>query len=421
MRALASTRGYTVRWISAALTAVAVVLAGVLPAQGATYVYVTSLPDNQVFQFGVGDGGALSPLSPPAVAVNDISSGAAVSPNGRWVYVTTFAGVAQFDLGQGGLLTPMTPAAVPILGGAVSVVASPDRRSVYVLSTQGAIFQFTVGADGALSPKNPPSVYLSLPPPFPASGLAVSPDGRSVYAVNAGTAANNNNLVYQFDVGTNGTLSPKNPPTVAAGEQPAEVAVSPDGQTVYVTNSASDTVSQFGVGGNGTLSPRRTVGAGDGPVGLAISPDGGSLYVTNFGDIDAGGGSVSQYDVAPDGALSPKQPFTVAAGRNPAGVGVSPDGGSVYVTDHGPQSGGGALYQFDVQQDGTLTPKSPASLSAGNNPSGLAVSPAFATALAPMSSSAPQGMTSSAGWAARTRSGAWEAMTRYTATAAGGG
>jgi Ca2+-binding RTX toxin-like protein len=39
------------------------------------------------------------------------------------------------------------------------------------------------------------------------------------------------------------------------------------------------------------------------------------------------------------------------------------------------------VYQFDVQQDGTLTPKSLASLSAGNNPSGLAVSPAFATAL----------------------------------------
>ncbi len=209
MRSRASTtRGRTARWISAALTVVAVVLAGVAAAQAATYVYVTSSADNQVLQFGVGSAGVLSPLTPPAVTVNNLSSGVAVSPNGRWVYVTTFAGVAQFDLGQGGVLTPMTPAAVAATG-AVSVVASPDRRSVYVLSVQGAIFQFTVGADGSLSPKNPASVFLSIPPPFEAAGLAISPDGRSVYAVNAGTAANQSNLVYQFDVGRTGLCHPR--------------------------------------------------------------------------------------------------------------------------------------------------------------------------------------------------------------------
>jgi DNA-binding beta-propeller fold protein YncE len=381
MRARASnTRASKARWVSAALTAVAVVLAGAVSAHAATYVYVTSARDNQVSQFGVGSGGMLSPLTPPGATVSRPTSGVAVSPNGRWVYVTTGAGLAQFDLAQGGLLTPMTPAAVPVLG-AVSVVASPDRHSVYVLSEQGAISQFSVGADGTLSPKSPASVLLSPPLPAALSALAVSPDGRSVYAVNSGTAANNSNLIYQFDVGTNGTLSPKSPATVTAGERPSGVAVSPDGHTVYVTNSASDTVSEFGVSATGALTLEGAVGTGDAPAGLAISPDGGSLYVTNFGDLVAGGGSVSQYDVAPDGTLSPKQPFSVPAGRNPEGVGVSPDGSSVYVTDHGPVSGGGALYQFDVQEDGTLTPKSPASLSAGNNPAGLAVSPAFARAV----------------------------------------
>lgn len=114
MRArLSTTRGWAPRWLSAALTAVAIVLAGVVPAQAATYVYVSNTIDDQVFQFGVGSGGMLSPLTPPVVAVNNTSSGVTVSPNGRWVYVTTFAGVAQFDLGQGGLLAPMTPPAVP--------------------------------------------------------------------------------------------------------------------------------------------------------------------------------------------------------------------------------------------------------------------------------------------------------------------
>ena len=61
---------------------------------------------------------------------------------------------------------------------------------------------------------------------------------------------------------------------------------------------------------------------------MAVSPDGGSVYVTNVGD-----DSVSQYDVGAGGALSPKSPATVAAGDGPYGVAVSPDGGSVYVAN----------------------------------------------------------------------------------------
>jgi DNA-binding beta-propeller fold protein YncE len=53
-----------------------------------------------------------------------------------------------------------------------------------------------------------------------------------------------------------------------------------------------------------------------------------SVYVTNYG-----GGSVSQYDVGPGGALSPKSPATVPAGRFPERLAVSPDGGSVYVAN----------------------------------------------------------------------------------------
>src|SRR5262245_41764797 len=144
MRTLGSTaKGLGRHWISACVAAAAVVLATAMPVQAATFVYVTSATDDDVVQYGVDSGGALSPLNPPAVAVDDASPGIVVSPNGRWVYVTTFASVAQFGLQQGGLLAPLTPPTVPA-SGAVSVAASPDRRSLYVLSVQGIIFQFNV-------------------------------------------------------------------------------------------------------------------------------------------------------------------------------------------------------------------------------------------------------------------------------------
>jgi len=56
----------------------------------------------------------------------------------------------------------------------------------------------------------------------------VTPDGGSVYVANTGDffdPANDN--VSQYDVGAGGALSPKSPPTVATGDRPFGVAVSP--------------------------------------------------------------------------------------------------------------------------------------------------------------------------------------------------
>ena len=48
---------------------------------------------------------------------------------------------------------------------------------------------------------------------------------------------------------------------------------------------------------------------------MAVSPDGESLYVTNF----FGGSGVSQFDVGAGGVLTPKSPATVTAGNGPPG------------------------------------------------------------------------------------------------------
>ena len=59
------------------------------------------------------------------------------------------------------------------------------------------------------------------------------------------------------------------PATVAAGLNPEGVAVSPDGESVYVANVSSDNVSQYDVGAGGALSPKNpaTVAAGTCPTG----------------------------------------------------------------------------------------------------------------------------------------------------------
>ncbi len=204
----------------------------------------------------------------------------------------------------------------------IGVAVSPDGRSLYVADDSGVgrVYQFDVDAGGGLSPKSPPSVAARNSP----IGVAVTPDGQSLYAVNNNYTGvpGSRGIVSQYDVGARGALTPKSPPTVAAGGQSEYLAVSPDGGSAYVANPATDNVSQYDINPvSGALSPKipPTVAAGDGPVGLAVSPDGQSVYVTNVSS-----DTVSQYNVGAGGALSPKTPRTVAAGQFPVGVAVSP-------------------------------------------------------------------------------------------------
>jgi YVTN family beta-propeller protein len=67
------------------------------------------------------------------------------------------------------------------------------------------------------------------------------------------------------------------------------MAVSPDGRRVYAVNSAGDSVSVIDAATNRVIA---TIGTGSSPFGIALSPD-GSRAVTNHG-----GHSVSVIDTA---------------------------------------------------------------------------------------------------------------------------
>jgi len=145
--------------------------------------------------------------------------------------------------------------------------------------------------------------------------------------------------------------------TAIAGMAVALLAVVTPAQAApfaYVTNPATDSVSQFNVGAGGLLAPLSpaTVATGGEPHRAAVSPNGRSLYVTNSSS-DSLSGFVSQYDVGPGGALSPKTPAAVAVGPFPFGVAVSPDGRSAYVASWVPPS----VSQYDVGRAGRSLPR----------------------------------------------------------------
>ena len=232
--------------------------------------------------------------------------------------------------------------------------ASAATPSAYVYATTGSqsVRQYLADDGGFLSAMTPPTVGAGLS----SAGAAASPDRRSLYVVNQSS-----DTVSQYDIQGDGTLKAKTPDFVATGSSPLGMAVAPDGQHVYVVNQGESTVSTYDVDGAGALTFASKVDTEADPVQIALTPDGSSAYVTNYT-----AGSVSQFDVTAAGALKPKVTAAVPAGSQAAGIAVSLDGASVYVTD---QTVPGRIAQFSVDPEtGDLAPMAQPTVAAGSEP-----------------------------------------------------
>ena len=166
-------------------------------------------------------------------------------------------------------------------------------------------------------------------------------------------------------------------PAIAAQANAHGIVVSRDEKNVYVTNYGSGTVSQYSrsteTGKLAALSPA-TVSAGGNPHDLAISPDGKSVYVAN----NLNPGTVSQFARAETGKLTALSPATVATGSSYAEcVVVSPKGDSVYATNKPPSPGSGVVSEYSRNTETgalvalSLTP----TIAAGTKTEGIATSP----------------------------------------------
>lgn len=228
-------------------------------------------------------------------------------------------------------------------GGAAAAHAAPYA---YATTDEGPILQYDISTGGltALSPATVAGgsvTPIGLIPNRP----AVSPDGGSLYAAMPG-----DDDVLQYDIGSDGQLTPKSAAGVAAGSEPTAVAVSPDGATAYVANYGDGTISEYHVGAGGVLTPLATIAAGTNPVEVVVAPDGSHAYALNSND-----GTISKYDVGAGGVLVARGTATAAPlGIKLGGLAISADGRSAYVTF----ASGGPLLQYDVDTDGSFTTKS---------------------------------------------------------------
>jgi DNA-binding beta-propeller fold protein YncE len=312
----------------------------------------------------------------------------ALSPNGAHAYVTSesldavvafqrdansghLQPIAQYDAGQSGFESAL-------LDAPLDVVVSPDGAHVYVASSlDDAIAVFARNdADGTLTLiQNQEDGVLGDPDSTgPNSGLAgvrrllISADGGHLYAAGAGADAV---AVFERDPadGTLVFLEAEVNGADDAGDaggavdrmrQPSGLALSPDGDQLYVASRGGDAIQVFDRApssdpDHGRLSFRTAYVDGlagvsglDGPYALSVSGDGNGVYVS----IEDGDG-LWLLDRAADGSLSQRTSWrhdaaTLPGLRGAQGLTVSPDGLEVFVAGFGDDS----LTIFERMQPG---------------------------------------------------------------------
>lgn len=155
------------------------------------------------------------------------------------------------------------------------LAVSPEGRSLYVATLSARLAQFDIGPrDGRLKPKNEPTVPTGLGG-VGASGVAVTPDGRYVYTPNSGAGT-----VSQFRVDdVTGALIALKPAVVRVGERPEGVAMAPNGRSLYSTLAGADAIRWLSIGRDGRLGGmnRDPIASSPGPHGLLVNPDQGPV------------------------------------------------------------------------------------------------------------------------------------------------
>jgi 6-phosphogluconolactonase (cycloisomerase 2 family) len=158
-------------------------------------------------------------------------------------------------------MTPASAATSGTNGNAYHMTVHPSGAYLYVTGYfDNVVFQYAIGANGALSPLSPASVATDIYP----GGIAVDPSGKFAYVVNANVAA----AISLYTVGADGVLTPMTPATMAATTYFANVTIDFSGKYLYATSGyPGSSVSQYTIGANGTLTPmaQPTVGSGSGP------------------------------------------------------------------------------------------------------------------------------------------------------------
>ncbi len=223
------------------------------------------------------------------------------------------------------------------LGSQGALALSGDRHWLFVVNAgSNSVSSFRVQADGLVLADTALSGGTT-----PVS-LAVR--GRLLYVLNQGGTGN----ISGFWVDAHGKLTqipestrPLSSPTAGA----AEIAFSPDGEMLVVSEKGTQTLDTYQVQGHGLVTgPTTHASNGAVPFGFTFTGR-DELLVT-----EAGSNAVSSYDLDAE-SLATVSPSLNSQGAAPCWIAATPDGRYAYATN----AHVGSIAGFSVGREGALT------------------------------------------------------------------
>lgn len=227
-------------------------LHGIAMRHSGSHVYVTGA-GNELYEWAVATNGTVTFARTIALPGGSYPCGLAISADNSKAYVCLSIAnkLAVVNLANGSVTQQITVGIAPW-----DVVLSPDGNTAYVSDWGG---RFPTGGD------------LTAP----SAGTQVVIDSRGVAASGVVSFVN--------------LLTGLQTAQTATGLHPCDLELSADGQTLYVANANSDTVSVINTGTRAVqetilVRPDPTFPYGSASTGLALSKDGSRLFVTSGGN-----------------------------------------------------------------------------------------------------------------------------------------
>jgi len=295
--------------------------------------------------------------------------------------------VFSIDPGTGSLTavpgSPFATATPPGSPQDLQLAVTPDNKfllAVEVVAKQ--ITVFSIGSNGALTVAAGSPYSIS----YNATGLKVTPDGKFLAVVLADLTGNATvDQIAMYSIGSDGTLTAvPGSPFSTAPNSAVNVDVNCGANTLFAfeTNTTETEAGVFAIAANGSLSQISgspfSFSSGAGSNGGILSPNGQTLFVSNqfSGTVTAltaaSGGALSLVAGSPFAANVGSCPLT-GTGTCPAGMAMNAAGTFLFVASISPE-----VAVFSAAANGVLTAVAGSPFSsgqAGSAANSLALSP----------------------------------------------